>query len=170
MTRRSLRTCLIAAVSVVALLLVAAPAQAMIWCSHLFPFGLINGGQIARVDAEVTDTVDGSMPCPMDPMLMFPVEVSFHDRTGKMIGDPTMFTLEQGQGVIESADFKGDPSMPIGRRTENRATVMIMAPSEKHIHCLAEVRLSLQVFDRLTMRTQYILSEVVMLDLPAVMK
>jgi len=166
MTRRQSRTCLIAAVSVLALLLVAGRAQAMEWCSHLFPFGVINFAQFARVDVVLTDAVDGKMPCPMD--LMLHVEVTFYKSDGTMIGDSQQFML--GKLEIMSADFKGDPGLRLGQRMENRATVMIMTANNTtngaHDACLAEVRLSLQVVDRLTMRTQYAMTEVVMLDVP----
>lgn len=164
MSRRFAHTFPIAAVSLAALL-ATAPVQAFEWCVHLFPFGIINGAQIARIDAEVTDTVDEAMPCPRG--LTFPVEVTFFDRRGNMIGDPDDFTLMVGDGVIESADFRGDRSMPPGQRMENRATVMIGQPRELPPGpCKAEARLTLQVIDRLSMRTQYVLSEMVMMDVP----
>jgi hypothetical protein len=163
MSRTPSRSSMVATLAV-ALLVAAGSAQAIIIiCDHWFPFGVINGNQVARFSAVLTPPPDETMACPAS--MTLPLTMTFFDSQGVAFGDPNEKTLRQG--VIVTTDFLGDPGIKTGQRLEiqaegavdTRPNVLPPGP------CHAQVLFSMQVLNRKDMTTQFIMTDRVMVDI-----
>lgn len=133
-------------VAALAALTGASSAQAII--IYDFPiFGVVNGAQTARLNAVVTPPPDSDLPCPLS--------LAFIDSQGNLVADPTD-SLGRG-GVAVHADFVGDPQIRIGTHLEIRAQVTVGDPDE-FPGCGNGVLASVEVIDRLTNLTHYIVT------------
>jgi hypothetical protein len=113
-----------------------------------FPiFGLVNGAQIARVNAVLQSPSDPDQPCP--------VNLTFLDNQGNQIGDPNTFQLRGGTAA--AADFIGDPGLRVGQRLAIRVQVSIGDPGI-FPGCADGVLTSVEVVDQLTRATHFILT------------
>jgi hypothetical protein len=121
----------------------------------LFPiFGVLNGMQIARLNA-VPTSPDSEQTCP--------VKLAFIDSQGRMIGSSNDFELQGG--MAGHTDFVGDPSMKPRTRLPLRAQVMYGNP-EAFPGCRAGVLASVEIFDKATEATQFVLTNPVMWEPP----
>ena len=124
----------------------ASPAQAII--IYDFPiFGVVNAAQTARINAVLSNPPEGDQPCP--------ATLTFFDEQGVAIGDPGIFELRPGVAV--HADFIGDPNQRRLDRVEVRAQVAIGDPNT-FPGCAAGALVSVEVIDRLTRSTHFILT------------
>lgn len=136
-----------------AVLALAGAAEAII--IYDFPiFGVVNGAQTARINAVLQPPPDPDLPCP--------VSLAFFDSQGNQLGGPDTFQLRGGTAV--HADFIGDPSIRILERLEIRAQVMIGDPGI-FPGCAGGVLTSVEVVDRLTRATHFILTNPVVREL-----
>lgn len=140
-------------VAALAALTGASSAQAII--IYDFPiFGVVNGAQTARLNAVLQPPPDSDLPCP--------ASLAFIDSQGKVIGDPDDFQLRGGVAV--HADFIGEPNTRIGTRLEIRAQVTVGDP-DQFPGCAAGVLTSVEVIDRLTNVTHYIVTNPVQTEI-----
>jgi len=131
----------------VALLAFAPDADAFI--IQLMPiFGVVNGVDVARLNVALADIPSG--PCP--------VSLTFVDGDGRMIGDPNIFTLVGIEGVF--IDFIGDPGLRVGSRIRLRARVALADPLESP-GCAVGAKVSVEVFDRVTRATRFIMTDTI---------
>ena len=133
-------------VAALAALTGASSAQAII--IYDFPiFGVVNGAQTARLNAVLSPLPDQDLPCP--------ASLAFVDSQGKGVGNPDDFQLRGGAAV--HADFIGDPGLRVGTRLEIRAQVAVGDPDD-FPGCANGVLTSVEVIDRLTNVTHYIVT------------
>jgi hypothetical protein len=131
---------------VIGMLALAGLAEAII--IYDFPiFGVVNGAQTARINAVLQAPPDPDLPCP--------VTLTFLDSQGNQIGDPGLFELRGGRSV--TADFIGDPNQHLGQRLAIRAEISIGDPGISP-GCAGGVLTSVEVIDRLTRATHFILT------------
>jgi hypothetical protein len=130
-----------------ALLAVAATTQAFI-VDWMPVFGVVNGVDVARLNVALADIP--SAPCP--------VSLAFVDGDGRSVGDPDDFTLRGVEGVF--IDFIGDPGLRVGSRIRLRARVTL-ADSQEFPGCAVGARISVEVFDRVTRATRFILTDTI---------
>jgi len=140
------RPCWIAVLTA-ALLAVAATTQAFI-VDWMPVFGVVNGVDVARLNVALADIP--SAPCP--------VSLAFVDGDGRSVGDPDDFTLRGVEGVF--IDFIGDPGLRVGSRIRLRARVTL-ADSQEFPGCAVGARISVEVFDRVTRATRFILTDTI---------
>jgi hypothetical protein len=133
----------------------AGAAQAII--IDYFPiFGVVNSAQTARINAVLSNPPEPDMPCP--------VTLVFFDSQGHQLGGPDTFQLRGGVAVHK--DFIGDPGLRIGTRLEIRAQVTIGDPGI-FPGCAVGVLTSVEVINRLTNDTHFILTNPVQAEIPA---
>ena len=135
------------AVLMVALLATAATTQAFI-VNWMPVFGVVNGVEVARLNVALADIP--SAPCS--------ASLAFVDGDGRMIGDPNVFTLQGIEGVF--IDFIGNPDARVGSRIRLRARVSL-ADSQEFPGCAVGARISVEVIDRVTRATRFIMTDTV---------
>jgi hypothetical protein len=146
---------LIAAGLLVAMLAVIGTAEAII--IYDFPiFGVVNGTQVARLNAALTPPPEGDLPCPGT--------LAFIDSQGKLVGDPDEFQLRGGAAAHK--DFIGDPGLRIGDRLQIRAQVTYGDPNE-FPGCAGAALTSVEVVDKLTRATHFIMTNPTRSEVPA---
>jgi hypothetical protein len=138
------RPCWIAVLTA-ALIAVTATTQAVV-VDWMPVFGVVNGADVARLNVALADIP--SAPCP--------VSLVFVDGDGRMIGDANVFTLQGGEGVF--IDFIGNPDARVGSRVRLRGRVTL-ADSQEFPGCAVGARISVEVFDRVTRATRFILTD-----------
>ena len=142
---------LIAAGLLVAVLAVIGTAEAII--IYDFPiFGVVNGTQVARINAVL---IVGPEYCP--------VTLAFIDSQGVMIIGPEYRLV---QGVAAHADFVGDPNARSGERLQIRAQVTVGDPQISP-GCAGGVLTSVEVVDKLTRATHFIMTNPTKSEVPA---
>lgn len=155
MSHRRLRRSLVVAGLLVAGLALANAAEAII--IYDFPiFGVVNGTQTARINAVLTPPPDTDLPCP--------ATLAFLDSQGNQLGGPDTFDLRGGVAV--HADFIGNPDVRVLRRLEIRAQVTIGDPGI-FPGCAGGALTSVEVVDKPTHATHFILTNPVRLETPA---
>jgi hypothetical protein len=140
------RPCWIAVLTA-ALLAAAATTQAFV-VDWMPVFGMVNGADVARLNVALADIP--SAPCP--------VSLAFIDGDGRSVGNPEDFTLRGVEGVF--IDFVGDPQIRPGSRLRLRARVAL-ADSQEFPGCAVGARISVEVFDRVTRATRFILTDTI---------
>jgi hypothetical protein len=133
------------AVLMVALLAVAATTQAFI-VNWMPVFGVVNGVDVARLNVALADVP--SAPCP--------VSLAFVDGDGVVVWNPGDFTLRGVEGVF--IDFIGNPEVRVGSRIRLRARVTL-ADSQEFPGCAVGARISVEVFDRVTHATRFVITD-----------
>jgi hypothetical protein len=133
------------AVLTVALIAVAATTQAFI-VDWMPVFGVVNGVDVARLNVALADIPSG--PCR--------VSLAFVDGDGVMVWNPGDFTLNGVEGVF--IDFIGNPDARVGSRVRLRARVALADPQESP-GCAVGARISVEVFDRVTRATRFIITD-----------
>jgi hypothetical protein len=136
-------------VALMVALLALAPAAEAIIVDWMPVFGVVNGLDVARLNVALADLPPG--PCR--------VSLAFFNGNGNMIGDPNQFTLQGVEGVF--IDFIGDPGIRPGTRVRLRARVTLADPQE-FPGCAVGARISLEVFDRVTRATRFIITDTIM--------
>jgi hypothetical protein len=131
----------------VALIAVAATTQAFI-VNWMPIFGVVNGVDVARLNVALADIP--SAPCD--------VSLVFVDGDGRIIGDPNIFTLQGVEGVF--IDFIGDPGLRPSSRIRLRARVTLADPQE-FPGCAVGAKISVEVFDRVTRATRFIITDTI---------
>jgi len=127
-------------------LILASTAEAII--IYGFPiFGIVIGAQTARINAVLQQPPEPDQPCP--------VTLVFFDSEGNQLGGPDTFHLRSGASV--HADFTGDPGLRVGDRLQIRAHVTIGDPAS-FPGCAGGVLTSIEVINRLTHATHFILT------------
>jgi len=135
------------AVLMVARLAVAATTQAFV-VDWMPVFGVVNGVDVARLNVALADIP--SAPCT--------VSLAFVDGSGRSVGNPEDFTLRGVEGVF--IDFVGDPQIRPGSRLRLRARVALADPQE-FPGCAVGARISVEVFDRVTRATRFIITDTI---------
>jgi hypothetical protein len=131
----------------VALVALAPAAEAFI-VDWMPIFGVVNGIDVARLNVALADIPSG--PCR--------VSLAFFNGDGIMVGDPDDFTLQGVEGVF--VDFIGDPNIRVGSRVRLRARVALADPQE-FPGCAVGAKISVEVFDRVTRATRFIITDTV---------
>ena len=145
---------LIAAGLLVAVLAVIGTAEAII--IYDFPiFGVVNGAQVARLNAVLQPPPDSDLPCP--------VILAFIDSNGIPIS-PEPHLLQGGRAA--HTDFIGNPDPRGGDRQKIRAQVTIGDPDD-FPGCAGGVLTSVEVVDKLTRATHFIMTNPTRSEVPA---
>jgi hypothetical protein len=135
-------------VALMVALLALAPVAEAIVVDWMPVFGVVNGLDVARLNVALSDLPPG--PCR--------VSLAFFNGNGDMIGDPGLFTLQGIEGVF--IDFIGDPGIRVGNRVRLRARVTL-ADSQELPGCAVGARISVEVFDRVTRATRFIITDTI---------
>jgi hypothetical protein len=111
-------------------------------------FGVVNGLDVARLNVALADIP--STPCR--------VSLAFVDGDGVMVWNPGDFTLRGVEGVF--IDFIGDPNTRVGSRIRLRARVTL-ADALESPGCAVGAKISVEVFDRVTRATRFIMTDTI---------